>query len=134
MDTRLLRPWDLLGKSTGMGCHFLLHGIFLTQGSNPGLLHCRQMLYHLSHKGSPCIGRYFSQDWWKSSTDEVFLLTVMSNHCRLTCMLVKLELGFSFSFESFISVFTHKVTEILSCLKIYLLKKLINKDIFTFLT
>ena len=34
-----------------MGCH-LLQGIFLTQGSNPGLLHCRQTLYHLSHQGS----------------------------------------------------------------------------------
>ena len=41
------------GKSTGVGCHFLLQGIFLTQGSNPGLLHCRQILYHLSHQGSP---------------------------------------------------------------------------------
>ena len=47
MDTRLLRPWDFLGKSTGVGCHFLLQGIFPTQGSNPGLLHCRQMLYCL---------------------------------------------------------------------------------------
>ena len=52
MDTRLLRPWDFLGKSTGVGCHFLLHGIFPTQGSNPGLLCCRQTLYHLSHQGS----------------------------------------------------------------------------------
>ena len=33
-------------------CHFLLQGIFSTQGSNPGLPHCRQMLYHLSHQGS----------------------------------------------------------------------------------
>ena len=39
-------------KNTGVGGHFLLHGIFLTQGSNPGLLHCRQMLYRLSHQGS----------------------------------------------------------------------------------
>ena len=30
--TRLLYPWDFLGKSTGVGCHFLLQGIFLTQG------------------------------------------------------------------------------------------------------
>ena len=37
------------------GCHFLLQGIFPTQGSNPGLLHCRQMLYWLSYKGSPNI-------------------------------------------------------------------------------
>ena len=48
--TRLLRPWDFLGKSTGVGCHFLLQGIFLTQGLNTGLPHCRQTLYHLSHQ------------------------------------------------------------------------------------
>ena len=53
MDTRLLCPWDFLGKSTGVDCHFLLQEIFPTQGLNPGLLHCRQMLYHLSHQGSP---------------------------------------------------------------------------------
>ena len=38
-----------------MGFHFLLQGIFLTQGSNSGLLHCRQILYHLSHQGSPYV-------------------------------------------------------------------------------
>ena len=38
---RLLCPWDSPGKNTGMGCHFLLQGIFLTQELNPGLLHCR---------------------------------------------------------------------------------------------
>ena len=37
--------WDFPGNSTGVGCHCLLQGIFLTQGSNPGLLHCRQTLY-----------------------------------------------------------------------------------------
>ena len=36
-----------------MGCHFLLQGIFPTQGSNAGLPHYRQTLYHLSHQGSP---------------------------------------------------------------------------------
>ena len=40
-------------KSTGVGCHFLLQRIFLTQESNPGLPHCRQMFYPLSHQGSP---------------------------------------------------------------------------------
>ena len=43
----------LQGKNTGVGCHFLLQGVFLTQGLNPGLLHCRRILYHLSHQGSP---------------------------------------------------------------------------------
>ena len=42
--TRLLHPWNIPGKSTGVGCHFFIQGIFLTQGSNPGLPHCRQML------------------------------------------------------------------------------------------
>ena len=46
-------PWDSPGKNTGVGCHALLQGIFPTQGSNPGLLHHRQILYHLSHQGSP---------------------------------------------------------------------------------
>ena len=50
--TRLLCPWDFPGKDTGVLCHFLLQGIFLTQGSNPGLLHCRQFLYWLSYEGS----------------------------------------------------------------------------------
>ena len=40
-------------KNTGVGCHFLLQVIFPTQGSNPGLLHCRWILCHLSHQGSP---------------------------------------------------------------------------------
>ena len=47
LPTRLLHP----GKNTGVSCHFLLLEIFLTQGLTPGLQHCRQMLYHLSHQG-----------------------------------------------------------------------------------
>ena len=57
LSTRLLCPWDFSGKNTGVGWHFFLQGIFLTQGSNPCLLcllPCRQILYHLSHQGSQC--------------------------------------------------------------------------------
>ena len=50
--TRLLCPRDSPGKKTGVGSHSLLQGTFLTQGSKPSLLHCRQMLYHLSHQGN----------------------------------------------------------------------------------
>ena len=46
-------PWNSPGQNTGVGSLSLLQGIFPTQGSNPGLLHCRQILYHLSHQGSP---------------------------------------------------------------------------------
>ena len=64
------------GKKTAVGCHFLLQGIFPTQESNLGLLHCRRILYSLSHQGSPM---YVLQDpehmlippgsptWWLSA-------------------------------------------------------------------
>ena len=50
---RLLCPWDFPGKDTGVICHFFLQGIFPTQGSNPGLLHCRQILHRLNSQESP---------------------------------------------------------------------------------
>ena len=48
--SRLLHPWDSPSKNTGVDCHFLLQGIFLIQGSNPSLLHCWQIFYHLSYR------------------------------------------------------------------------------------
>ena len=54
-------PRDFPGKNTGVGCHSLLQGIVLTQGSNLGLLHCRQILYHWIHQGSPGFSR---QEYW----------------------------------------------------------------------
>ena len=50
-----LCPWNSLGKNIEVGSVSLLQGIFPTQGLNPGLLLCRQILYHLSHQGSPRI-------------------------------------------------------------------------------
>ena len=46
-------PWDSPGKNTGVGSHSLLQEIFPNQVWNPDLLHCRQILYCLSHQGSP---------------------------------------------------------------------------------
>ena len=48
-------PWNSPGQNTAIGSLSLLQGIFLTQGSNPGLRHCRRILYQLRHKGSPRI-------------------------------------------------------------------------------
>ena len=89
---RLLCPWDLPGKNTGVGCHSLLQGIFLTQGlnpfepSNPGLPHCRQILYHLRHQGNHvvCIctldlykidgkNMLSKRSWYKRSTYHLFI-------------------------------------------------------------
>ena len=52
---RLLCPWNSPGNNTGVGCHSLLQGIVLTQGVNPGFLNCRQIVYRLSHQGSPFV-------------------------------------------------------------------------------
>ena len=51
---------DSPGKNIGVGCHALLQGSFPTQGWNPGLPHCRRILYPVSHQGSPlsCNGKF----------------------------------------------------------------------------
>ena len=51
----LYSPWNSPGQNTGVGSLSLLQGTFPTQGLNPGLPHCRQILYQLSHKGSPIL-------------------------------------------------------------------------------
>ena len=60
-----LYTWNSPGQNTGMGSLSLLQGIFSTQGSNPDLPHCRQILYQLNHKGSPrilkCVAYPFSR-------------------------------------------------------------------------
>jgi len=52
---RLYSPWNSLGQNSGVGSLSLLQGTSQTQRSNPGLLPCRQILYQLSHRGSPRI-------------------------------------------------------------------------------
>ena len=79
----LMTPWAVAhqaslsrhspGKDMGVGCHFLLQGIFLTQESNPGLLHCRQILYRLSYEGSL---KNYSMDGGGSVTKSFILQTI----------------------------------------------------------
>ena len=69
--TGFLCPWGSQGKNAGVGCHFFLQGSFQTQGSNLGLLHCRWILYRLSHQGSPryvCILINILCSWMKLIT------------------------------------------------------------------
>ena len=85
----LYSPWNSPGQNTGVGSVSLLQGIFPTQGS--GLLHCRQILYQLSHKGSPSSQSYgFSSShvWmWELDHEEgwapknwCFWTVVLENH------------------------------------------------------
>ena len=70
----LYSPWDFPGQNTRVGGHSLLQGIFPTQGSNPGLLHCRWILYQLSHQESQCDGVATAWSLFRSQS---------SGHCDL---------------------------------------------------
>ena len=61
-------PWNSPGQNTGVGSLSLLQGIFPTQGSNPGLLYCRQILHQLSHKGSPRILEWVAYPFSRGSS------------------------------------------------------------------
>ena len=76
---RLYSPWNSPGKNTGVGTHSLLWGIFPTQGSNPGLPHCRWILYLLSYKGSPRILEWVAYPFPSGSSRP-------RNQTRVTCI------------------------------------------------
>jgi len=54
-------------KDTGVGCHAFFQGIVPTQRLNPGLLHCRQIVYHLSHQGNPRILEWVAYPFFRGS-------------------------------------------------------------------
>ena len=60
----LYSPWNFPSHNTGVGRHSLLPGIFPTQESNPGLPHCRRILYQMSHKGSPVLQVFCTYAMW----------------------------------------------------------------------
>ena len=64
----LYSPWNSPGQNTGVGSLSLLQGIFPTQGSNPGLLHYRRILYQLSHNGSPRILEWVAYPFSRESS------------------------------------------------------------------
>ena len=78
----LYSPWNSPGQNTRVGSCFLLQGISSwispTQGLNPGLLHCRQILYHLSHQGSPPSKRVVSSAYLRLL---IFLLAILIPAC-----------------------------------------------------
>ena len=79
MSNFLWPPWTVVRQAllsmefsrlnTGVGCHAFLQGIFPIQGSNPGLPHCRQILYHLSHQGNPWILEWVTYPFSRGLSD-----------------------------------------------------------------
>ena len=78
----LYSPWNSPGQNTGVGNLSLLQGIFPTHESNPGLPHCRQALYQLTHKGSP---KAFSSVQLSHSVMSNSLQPHRLQHARLPC-------------------------------------------------
>ena len=64
----LYSPWSSLGQNTGVGNLSLLQGIFPTEGLNPGLPRCRQILYKLSPQGSPKILEWVAYPFARGSS------------------------------------------------------------------
>ena len=86
----LLHPWDFPGKSTGVGCHFLLQSVFLTQGLNLGLLHFRWIIYHLNYQGynyccqmaswlASILGRWKPKEWVCAAGQENLMPRMLSS-------------------------------------------------------
>ena len=75
----LYSPWNSPGQNTGLGSPSLLQGIFPTQGPNPGLPHCRRILYQLSHKGSPRILEWVAFPFSRGSSRS-------RNQTRVSCI------------------------------------------------
>ena len=76
---------DSPGKNTGVSCRALLQGIFLTQGSNPGLPYFRQFLYHPSHQGSPLIICFTSISRFPSSHVETTRIFCICSLLPIVC-------------------------------------------------
>ena len=70
---------DSPGKNTGVGCHALLQEIFPTRGSNPGLPHSRQILYCLSHQGSPRVLEWVAYSFSRGTSQP-------ENRSRVSCI------------------------------------------------
>ena len=66
---------DSSDKNTGVGCHALLQGVFPTQESNPGLLHCRQILYHLRYRDVPRSVYIYTNYFTAGSLHEIFFFS-----------------------------------------------------------
>ena len=93
----LLCPWNFPGKNTGVGCHFLLHGIFPTQESNPGLQHCRQILYRLSQSTETLVaGQNVTGLWEKDGMTTSYTLLKTST---ISSPITHLQLTTSVSFS-----------------------------------
>ena len=99
-------PYNSLGQNTGVGSLSLLQGIFPTQGSNPGLPHCRLIIYQMSHKGSPRIVEWVAYPFPRGSSRP-------RNRTRVSCSAG----GFFTNWAIREAAYIHKYTYTKMCVK-----------------
>ena len=80
----LYSPWNSPGENPGVGSLSLLQGIFPTQGSNPGLPHCRRILYQLSHKGRP-LALVAGKVWHNVTNSHLKVQAQVAQSCPTLC-------------------------------------------------
>ena len=88
----LYSPWTSPGQNITVSGLSLLQGIFPTQGSNPGLPHCRQILYQLSHNGSPRLLEWVAYPFPRGSSQP-------RNRTRVSCTAGRFFASFPLSFS-----------------------------------
>ena len=106
----LYSPWNSPGQNTGVGSLSLLQGIFPTQGLNPGLLHCRQILYQLSHKGSWRILKWVAYSLSSRSSQP-------RNQTRVSCIAGGL---YQLSYQGRLNIISFRETQIKTTMRYYL--------------
>ena len=100
----LYSPWNSPGQNIGVGSLSILQGIFPTQGSNPGLLHCGWILYQLSHTGNPRIPEWVaypfsSRSSWPRNWTRVFCIAgvLFSNWAKYPGKKISVQKAYKFA-------------------------------------
>ena len=91
---------DSPGKNTGVGCHAFLQGIFPNQGLNPGLSHCRLILYQLSYQGSPVDCGYHLLKWNGRQGGQVLLREGIGMFVRIQTERASMQFDIDFLVKS----------------------------------
>ena len=118
----LYSPWTSPGKNAGMGSLSLIQGIFPTKGSNPGIPHCRRILYQLSHKGSLKRGLkshvHINMIWWILNKCNKCLNIMLSFSCFISSWANTLNININkMNYEIYLKQFYHKLNNIKKLLK-----------------
>ena len=110
----LYSPWNSPGQNTGMGSFYVLQGIFPMQGSNPGIPHCRWILYQLSHKESPRILKWVDYPFSSRSSQP-------RNWTRVSC-----TAGRFFTNWAMVYCYTFNISEKLNLIQVWKIALLIS--------